>query len=256
MRVAILGCGVMGSAFARQLSLHGHQVILCDRNQEKTEALVKELECTFAREPKEAVAQAEFILLAIKPKDLKGLDLGTLDGHIVMSILVGTTAGELKRAFKGAFVIRSMPNLALRCGESVIALVEDADLSEEVVVKVEHLLKGLGLIFWTQEEKIDAITALAGSGPAFVIAVMEAMIESGIAMGLRADEAKELVLQTLLGAVALLKAEKGHPGAVRWQIAAPGGTTIAGMKAFEEQGVRAGIMHTILATFERTKEIG
>ena len=109
---------------------------------------------------------------------------------------------------------------------------------------------------WTPEDKIDAITALAGSGPAFVIAIMEAMIESGIFMGLRSDEAKALVAQTFLGAVALVKAEKGHPGAVRWQISAPGGTTIAGMKTLEENGVRAGVMRTILATFEKVKEIG
>ena len=146
MRVAVLGCGVMGSAFARQLASQGHEVILCDRNRIKGEALMKELECSYQHDPQKAAAQAELILLAIKPKDLKELELGKLDGRIVLSILAGTKVTELKRVFKGAFVVRCMPNLALTCGESVIALVEDPDLSEEVVAKMNLLLKKMGLV--------------------------------------------------------------------------------------------------------------
>ncbi|MBS0629075.1 MAG: pyrroline-5-carboxylate reductase [Verrucomicrobia bacterium] len=248
MRIAIIGCGVMGSAFARQFAKKGHELVLCDHFAQKGEALAKELRAKFQAAPINAVKGAEVVLLAIKPKDLGKIKV-SLKGKTVISILAGTTLETLKRRFAGAKIVRAMPNLALTQGEAVIAL------AGEKIDEVDQLLKGMGLIFWTQEEKIDPITALAGSGPAFVIAIIEALTESGIELGLPAAEAQELVLQTIMGAVALVKAGKGHPGQIRWQISAPAGTTIAGLAAFEECGVRSGIRKTILATYKRAKEL-
>ncbi len=258
MKIAVLGCGVMGSAFARQLAQKGHQLVLCDRNSEKEHTLAKEIGAVFASDPREAIKGVDVIVLAIKPKDIEKIAavIGKLEGQMLVSIVVSYTVASLKKLFPGGEIIRTMPNLALTRGESVIAVVKDEKLLEVSRKKVDLLLDGMGLIFWTEEGKIDAISALAGSGPAFVIAIIEAMIESGVMMGLKASEAKELVLQTLLGSVALLKSHEGHPGEIRWQISAPAGTTIAGMKALEEGGVRSGVMNTILATYRRTKELG
>jgi len=257
MKIAIIGCGVMGSAFARQFGKKGNQITLCDHSEKKGIALAEEIGGHFEIEPKKAVQGVDLVLLAIKPKDLKktAKQIGSLEGHILISILAGTRVEKLKDHFPGAFVIRSMPNLALTCSESVIALVEDPTLTKEIIEKTDQLLEGLGLILWVEESKIDAITALAGSGPAFVLGIIEAMVEGGIALGLREDEALELTLQTLIGTVALQKANPGHPGALRWQISSPGGTTIAGLKAFEESGIRSGIMRTLFATFQRTQEM-
>jgi pyrroline-5-carboxylate reductase len=113
----------------------------------------------------------------------------------------------------------------------------------------------MGKIFWVEEGKIDAVTALAGSGPAFVIEVVEAMVEGGIAMGLHAYEALELALQTMKGAISLLEHHRGHPGDVRWKISAPAGTTIEGVLTLEKEGVRSGIIQTLLATYQRSKEL-
>lgn len=257
MKIAIIGCGVMGGAFARQFVQKGHDLVLCDHSSKKGEALVQEIGGTYVSDLKEAAKGADLVLLAIKPKDLESTakEIGPLKGQILLSILSGATVDLLKEYFPGASVIRSMPNLALTCGESVIALVKDSSLPEGDKDQIDQLLEGLGLILWVEEEKINAITALAGSGPAFIFVIIEAMVESGIVLGLRADEALDLTLQTLIGAVALQKANLGHPGALRWQISSPGGTTIAGLKALEESGVRAGIMKTILATFQRTQEM-
>jgi len=256
MRVAIIGCGVMGSAFARQFATKGHKLVLCDRTFEKAKNLAQELEIEVSSDFNEAKNDVDFILLAVKPKNLKELamQINPLNGQILLSILAGVDLNTLKKHFPKAPIVSCMPNLALTCGEGVIALVKDRDLSQEIVEKVEHLFEGLGRTFWTEEEKIPAITALAGSGPAFVLAIVEAMVESGIFMGLYAKEAEDLVLQTILGSVALLKAHEGHPGALRWQISSPGGTTIAGLKALEESGVRASIMHTFLAAYKKVKE--
>lgn len=248
MKIAVIGCGVMGSSFARQFAKKGHELFLCDHDVVKGQALAEELGAKFFGSPNDAVKGADLVLLAIKPKDLQKIQ-ERLEGKILLSILAGTSLHRLKEQFPKAKVVRAMPNLALTQGEAVIAL------AGEKLEQIDPLLAGMGLIFWTQEEKIDAITAIAGSGPAFVIAMIEAMTESGIELGLTAAESLQMVLQTLLGAVALVKANPGHPGEVRWKIAAPGGTTIAGLAAFEESGVRSGIRKTILATYSKAKEL-
>lgn len=245
----------MGSSFARRFAEKGHEIVLCDHAFVKGEALATELGAKFYAAPNDAVKEADIVLLAIKPKDLEKIAGEIkLDGQILLSILAGTSAKRLKEYFPKAKIVRAMPNLALTQGEAVIALVGD-ELSIDAHNQIDDLLMGLGLIFWTQEDKIDVITALSGSGPAFVLAMIEAMTETGIELGLTAIESQELVLQTMLGAVALLKANPGHPGQIRWQISAPGGTTIAGQAAFEESGVRSGIRKTILATYARAKEL-
>lgn len=252
MKIAILGCGVMGSSFARRFS--GHELVLCDHNEEKTRALADEIKGTFVANIQEAIQGADVILLAIKPKDLDpiAIEMGELQGQIVFSILAGVDCKHLEHLFPDSTVVRGMPNLALIHGESVIALVESEKSAKD---KMDDILQGMGLVIWVEEDKIDAITALAGSGPAFVIAMMEAMIETGIMMGLKAEESQKLVLQTIRGALSLVENYEGHPGGVRWKICAPKGTTIAGMHTFEEEGVRAGIMNTLLATFQKAKEM-
>ena len=255
MKIAIIGGGVMGGAFASAFANKGHDVVLCDRNPEKGKALSKIAE--FVEDPKSAAMSADIVLLAIKPKDLEGLaeKLGDLKGKILLSILAGTGVSTLHKYFPGAQIVRSMPNLALTCNESVIALVEEKSLDVETKKRVQGLLEGLGLVFWTEEKQIDGITALAGSGPAFIIAILEAMVESGILMGLKADDALKLSLQTMRGTVALIEEHTGHPGELRWQVSAPSGTTIAGMKAFEENSVRSGLIETFLAAYNRSIEL-
>lgn len=255
MKIAIIGVGVMGTAFANAFTQEGHDVVLCDRNPEKGKALAKVAE--FVKEPSAAVMSADIVLIAIKPKDLKDLakELGDLKGKIVLSILAGVTVSSLTEYFPGAQIVRSMPNLALTCNESVIALVEENSLTEETKKRVDELLAGLGLVFWAEEKQIDGITALAGSGPAFIIAILEAMVESGILMGLKADSALKLSLQTMRGTIALIEEHTGHPGELRWQVSAPSGTTIAGMKAFEENSVRSGLIETFLAAYNRSKDL-
>ena len=146
-----------------------------------------------------------------------------------------------------------MPNLALTCGSGVIGLTEDPALHESVKKSVGALLQGLGLVVWLPEAKIEALTPLAASGPAFVLVMIEAMIEAGIFMGFTAGEAQELVLKTIEGTVDLLRASGKHPAALKWDIASPAGTTIAGIKEMEERGVRAGIAAALMAAYRRNQ---
>jgi pyrroline-5-carboxylate reductase len=147
-----------------------------------------------------------------------------------------------------------MPNLALTCGAGVIGCMESS-LSPENRHAIETLLKGTGLVVWLPEQKLDALAAFAGSGPAFIFVLIEAMIDSGVFLGFSAMEAKEFALQTLQGAIELLRHTGKTPSELKWQIAVPKGTTIAGLKALEQEGLRHAIFSAFIATYNRAKEI-
>ena len=144
-----------------------------------------------------------------------------------------------------------MPNLALAYGQGVVGLAENSHSTPQVKKSVDALLEGIGLVAWMSEDKIEALTALSGSGIGFVLVMIEAMIDGGVHLGFTAQEAREFVLKTMEGAVALMRESGKHPAELKLNIASPGGTTIAGLKVLEEEGVRAGIVHAMVACHEK-----
>lgn len=259
MKIAVIGCGNMGSAFARHFAKN-HCVLLCDRNLPKTQALAKEIKALFEEEVSVAIREADVVLLGFKPKDLSAFAkkgaVSFTEGKILISILAGTPLSLLKKHFPKPTLVRTMPNLALVFGQGVIGVVDDGHFSPEQKQQIDSLFEGMGLIAWMPEEKIDALTALSGSGIGFVLVMIEAMIDGGVHLGFTAKESREIVLKTMEGAVALMKESGKHPAELKLQIASPGGTTIAGLKAMEEEGVRSGIVHALVACYEKALEIG
>jgi pyrroline-5-carboxylate reductase len=237
----------MGSALASQLASSA-SLILFDRHHDKAKALAKELKCTAAADLHKAIEQAKIILLAIKPKDLKDFatSVQLSKNHLLISILGATPLSHLRQLFPHPAIVRALPNLAVQCGKGVVGLSAE---NESHRAEVETLFKGLGLLLWLSEPQLEALSAIAGSGPAFIFVLIEAMMESGVYLGFKPDQALALVLQTMEGAIALLKTSHKHPAELKLQVASPGGTTIAGLKALEESGMRGHLMNVFLATF-------
>lgn len=254
MKIAVIGCGVMGSAFARHLAKK-NSVILCDRNKERGESFASEISGIYCENLSDAVSAADVVILAVKPKDLATvagkIALALTDKKILVSILAGTPIAVLKHYFPLASVVRTMPNMGLVCGEGVMGFAEEGGLSAETREIVDSLFDGIGLKIWMNEHKIEAITALSGSGIGFVLVFIEAMIDGGVHLGFSSGESREIVLKTIEGAVALMKGSGKHPAELKLQISSPGGTTIAGLKMMEESGVRAGIIKTLAASHEK-----
>ena len=257
MKIAIIGCGIMGAAFARHFAKE-HSLLLCDKNHKKATLLAQELEGEACERCHEAIQTAEVVLLAVKPQDLAEVAKHTASSFskkkLLISVLGGASLSLLKKYYPESAILRIMPNVALSYGQAVIGLVDD-HLSQEMKNKGESLLKGLGLLAWLPEYKIEALSALAASGPAFLFVIIESMIEGGIAMGFTSIESKEFVLKTIEGAVTLLKETGKHPAELKWEVASPGGTTIAGLKEMESMGVRAGIINTLLACYQRNLQM-
>lgn len=254
MKVAVIGCGVMGSAFAKYFAKK-HSVILHDRDKAKAQSLAKEIGAVVEGNLSKCVEMSDVVLLAIKPKDLalaaKAASGALTDNKILISILAGTPLAMLRKNFPKGVLIRSMPNLALVYGQGVIGLAENSHLFPQIKKSVDSLMNGIGLVAWMSEDKIEALTAMSGSGIAFILVMIEAMIDGGVHLGFTAQEAREFVLKTMEGAVALMKESGKHPAELKLNIASPGGTTIEGLKVLEEEGVRPGIVHALVACHQK-----
>lgn len=250
MKIAIIGCGIMGSAFARFWAKE-HEVYLCGKDPMKLKELSSELKAPILN-AEEAAKKADVILLSFKPKDLKTAAssiAAATAGKIVISILTGADTEVLKSLFPKAYIVRTMPNLAFISGQGITGIVDN--LEPALKSKMSDLFKDMGLVYFLPESKMEAFTALCGSSPAFVFVILEAMMEGGVALGFSFQDSRKLIIKAFEGAIALLKDSGAHPAELKTQISSPGGTTIAGLREMEVQGVRSGLIQTLFACYNR-----
>lgn len=258
MNIGIIGCGNMGTGLAELLSPF-HRMLLHDRDGNWTQELASQVKGEAYHSIPELIEKAQLIFLAVKPQNLKEIapviHPHLKKDHILISLMAGTPLSILKQEFPLSTVVRIMPNLSMQYGAGVVGIVDSPDLSLSLKDDLEKLLAPLGLLYWLKESQIDALTSLTGSGPAFFLSLIEAMTEAGVAMGFQAAEAEELILQMLQGSLILLKKTGKHPAELKRQISSPNGTTIAGLRVFEKESVKSGLIDTFLAAYQRAQEI-
>lgn len=256
--IAIIGCGNMGRALAIRLS-ERNSILLYDHHFEKSKQLEQEGFGTACKDLHEAVMHSKVLILAVKPVSFKEIarqlvKFEPIDGMIV-SLLSGMMLAQLRQAFPSHRLVRMMPNLAVSYGSGLIGLAVDRPLIESDQLLLTLLCNALGKVYWLKENQFNAFTALAGSGPAFALIMMESMVDAGIAMGFSSPIAQEIIQQMLRGSLDLWQKSARHPGDLKWQVTSPAGTTIAGIKMLEDSALRSGIINTFLAAFERANEM-
>ncbi|NGX42763.1 MAG: Pyrroline-5-carboxylate reductase [Chlamydiae bacterium] len=258
MKISIIGCGKMGGGIASRLATE-HELALYDHHKALTRQIANEMGVTCCEDVSEAVAFGEIVILAVKPKDLgtaaKEIYRQMKKEQLLVSILVGVTTDTLQQHFGKIPVLRIMPNLAVMQGQGVIGIADTEHLPQNFKDKVNQAFSCLGNLHWIPENQMDGLTAITGSGPAFLFVIIESIIEAGIAMGLSPEEAKKLAIELFSSTIAMLQGTDKHPADLKWDIASPSGTTIAGLNALEDHSVRAGIINALLATYNRAKEI-
>ncbi len=173
----------------------------------------------------------------------------------VLSIAAGITIEQLESWLGDAAVIRSMPNTPAMVGRGAAALAGGTHADAADVQWALDLLGTVGIAVQVPESKLDAVTGLSGSGPAYVFLVAEALIEAGVFVGLTRDVAEALAKQTLLGAATLLSESSQDAPTLRANVTSPGGTTAAGLRALESHGVRAAFIDAVVAATDRSAEL-
>lgn len=258
----MVGGGVMGRTVTAGLLRAGHsaeQVLLCGRDPERAAATAAELGVTNAPTA-EAVPGADVVVLAVKPQDMDAA-LGQVRpaltaGTVVLSLAAGIPLAFLQaRLPQGTAVVRAMPNTPSQVGQGMSAISPDPHCTSEQVELARGVLASTGLVTTLPERYQDAVTAISGSGPAYLFFVVESMIESGVHLGLPRSTATELVVQTLFGAATMLKETGEHPTMLREMVSSPGGTTVAAMRELEDHKVRAAFLSAMEAAARRSKDL-
>lgn len=200
------------------------------------------------------------LFLAVKPQNMAAV-MGELAGSIakgtlVVSIAAGVTLAKLIAGLKTDRVIRVMPNTPALVGKGASAYSLGPGATADDSKLVAELLGAVGIARQVEEKLLDAVTGLSGSGPAFVYIMIEALSDGGVRMGLPRDLALALAAQTVLGSAQMVLSTNEHPAVLKDRVASPGGTTIAGMKALEEHGLRAALIAAVEAATKRSQELG
>jgi pyrroline-5-carboxylate reductase len=263
-RVALLGGGRMGAALASGLLDAGwdaDDLCVAEVDAERRHAIEGELpKVRCVPSGAWAVGDADVVVVAVKPGDVAAALEAALpalrEDALVLSIAAGVTIATLEAAAPGRPVVRAMPNTPalVRRGASVVA--PGTHATEAHLALAERLLGAVGIVVRLDEQLLDAVTGLSGSGPAYVFLVVEALVEAGVLVGLPRDVALRLVTQTVAGSAALLAEGDQSPDALRAAVTSPGGTTAAGLHALEAAGVRAAFLDAVAAATRRSRELG
>lgn len=261
-KLAVLGAGVMGETILSGLLRAGWSVgdiVATARRPERAEHLEQRHGITVVGNS-EAVAGADVVLVAVKPQDIVGvLDeiAGSLrSGAVVASVAAGVSTAVLEAHLpSGTPVVRVTPNTPAQVDEGMAAVSGGSAATGDQVQQIADLLAVCGRAIVVPEKYQDAVTALSGSGPAYLFYVVEALIEGGVHLGLPRQTAAELATQTVYGAAKLLRDGDDHPAVLRERVTSPGGTTAAALRVLDENAVRAAFLEAVEAARDRGRDL-
>lgn len=261
--VAIFGAGVMGETLLSGLLRAGRtadRLVITERRPDRVAELTERYAGVRILDNVEAAELADIIVLVVKPQDMGALLDEISDhvrpGNIVVSLAAGIPTSFLEQHLpEGASVVRVMPNTPALVDQGMAALSSGRHCLPEHMEQAVELLRSCGRTVEVPEHYQDAVTAISGSGPAYVFYVIEAMIEAGVVLGLPRATATELVIQTLFGAATMIRETGQHPTVLREQVTSPGGTTAAALRQLDDHKVRAAFITAMEAAAARSAEL-
>ncbi|MFO0687723.1 MAG: pyrroline-5-carboxylate reductase [Myxococcota bacterium] len=263
-RIGFIGCGAMAKALAGGLveaGLAGDRIRASDPVPAARKAFEAAIGARVFEDNDEVVSGSDLVLLAVKPgaveSVLKGLDPKSAGRPIWVSIAAGVPLEALGAALpKGARVVRTMPNTPALVRAGATAYYPGPGVDAADLALVEAVLEAAGFVWRApNEDLLDAVTGLSGSGPAYVFLILEALADAGVSQGLPRDAAQALAIRTVLGSAQLALETGSHPGVLKDQVTSPGGTTIAGLERLEAGGVRAALYDAVRAATERSRAL-
>ena len=263
-RIAFIGGGMMAEAILKGM-LYAEiaepaLITVSDPSAARREYLEETYKVNTVSDNVEAVKTAGFVILAVKPQVADAAITKEVAAAIpqtatVLSIMGSVNLEKLHALVPGHAVIRVMPNTPLAVGAGMTAIAPDANVSEDMLEAAKAIFGSCGEIEIISESAIEAITAISGCGPGYVFMMIDALADAGVKAGLPRAMAIKLAAQTFAGSGRMVLETGLHPAVLRDQVTSPGGTTIAGIYALENRGVRAAMYEAVMAVLERSAEL-
>ncbi len=268
MKWALIGVGHIGTAILEGWIRTGHQakdVYISEHTRDKEDSLQEKYGVSILLEASQ-LADCELVLFAVKPQDLPQIAANFAPDipstTLIVSIAAGIDLASLSQMLaKSALsadeypILRVLPNLPSKVGAGVSVMVANEHVSPDQLEQAKSIFQNLGLVMELPEENFAAVTALSGSGPAFVAVFIEALADAAVYAGLHSQAANILAAQTLLGTAKLLLESMTPPAILKNQVCTAAGTSIYGIRALEKSGFRASVVDAVIAASERTEAL-
>jgi pyrroline-5-carboxylate reductase len=267
IELGILGSGNMAEAIARGVIRSGllrpDQILAADVSPQRRELFSKELGVRAVDDNREVARQARTLLLSVKPQHMKevlaGIGPVTSPDALVISIAAGVSSTFIETHLGGGKnwrVIRTMPNTPMLAGEGMVALARGRHATAQDAGAARKLFEAAADVIDVAEDKLDAVTAVSGSGPAYVFYLAEQMIRAGQELGLADEDSRKLAIKTCVGAAKMLATSADTPEELRRKVTSPGGTTQAAITHLDQNQVGRMIVEAIQAAARRSRELG
>jgi len=262
--ITIIGCGNMGSAMISGLISNGFNsknLLLIEVDDNKRKEIEDNYNIKSLKTIDSNLKTYSTIIVAVKPNNIKevleDVNKNTSTESLIISCAAGIPIKFMENQFdKEMPIVRIMPNICALVGDAAVAVCFNKKVRDKQKEAARDIINTIGTAIEVEEDKMDVVTGLSGSGPAFVFLMIEALADGGVLMGLEMDKALQLAIQTVYGTSSLLKKSGMHPAIAREKVSSPGGTTIEGLLSLEEGGFKALIMKAVKSATEKSKSLG
>lgn len=264
MKIGFIGLGNMARAMIGGMLEKGiakpEEILGSAKTQATLNAVSEKYGIFVSGSNREIAEKADILILAVKPQMLAGVIEEIRDSvrqdELILSIAAGKTIAWIEEAFGGNLkVVRCMPNTPAMVGEGCSGVCRNERVSDEEMARCMTLAQSFGMAEEIPEKLIDAVGAVSGSSPAFVFMFMEALADAGVKAGMTRSQAYRFTAQAVLGSAKLMLETGKHPGELKDMVCSPGGTTIEGVQALEEMGLRASVMKAVEVCVEKTRKL-
>lgn len=236
------------------------KILAADIVSERCEYITRKYGIECGTDITKAAHECNVIIIAVKPKDVKKV-AEVLRGFVTSKQLIITLVAGVSLEFLSGILggetpmIRAMPNVAVLVGEGMIALAKGQNTSDEYMMLAETIFSFTGRVAVVDERQMDAVTALSGSGPAYIYTVIEALSDGGVKVGLERELATTLAAQTTLGAAKMVLESREHPAKLKDMVTTPGGTTVEGLLQLEKGKIRVALMRAVIEAAKKSKKL-
>lgn len=262
MKYGFIGCGNMGGALAKALRRSTPDILLSSRTGDTAKALAQQLDCRWAESNAQIAAECDCIFLGVKPQMMEAtlaplLPILQEKKPLLISMAAGLSTQRICQLAGGELpVIRIMPNTPVAVGKGFIAYCCNTLVPEAVLAQVVEDLRFSGELDRIDEKLMDITATVTGCGPAYMYMFVEAIADGAVACGLPRAQALRYAAATMAGAAQMVLETNQHPGALKDAVCSPGGSTIEGVRALEENGFRGTVIDAISAAYQKNQQLG